>query len=295
MSWQERLKEGVPLWDVFLFDVGGTRISVATVVTFLLICGVTLLVSRLLRRGLRRLLDARGVTDEGTVGVASRLFHYTILAIGLGVGLHTIGINLTGLFAAGAVFAVGLGFAMQNIAANFVSGVILLMERSIKPGDVLEVEGQLIRVRDMGIRATVARTLDEEDLLIPNSSLVQGAVKNYTFRDSLFRLRTAVGVVYGSDMALVRRVLEKTAGDLAWRVDHKAPRILLTEFGDSSVNWEISVWIEDPWGMRQRRSELNEAVWWALKDAGVVIAFPQLDVHFDPPVVESLEGLRRAV
>ncbi len=295
MSWQERLKEGVPLVDIHLFDVGGTKISVATVVTFLLICAATLLISRLLRRGLRRVLDSRGVTDEGTVGVAARLLHYTILAIGLGVGLHTIGINLTGLFAAGAVFAVGLGFAMQNMTANFVSGVILLMERSIKPGDVLEVEGQLIRVRDMGIRATVARTLDEEDLLIPNSSLVQSTVKNYTFRDSLFRLRTAVGVVYGSDMALVRRVLEKTAGDLAWRTEQKSPRILLTEFGDSSVNWEVSVWIEDPWGMRQRRSQMNEAIWWALKDAGVVIAFPQLDVHFDAPVVESLEGLRRAV
>ncbi len=295
MSWQERLKAGVPLVDIHLFDVGGTKISVATVITFLLICAATIVISRVLRRGMRRVLVSRGVTDEGTVGVAARLLHYTILAVGLGVGLHTIGINLTALFAAGAVFAVGLGFAMQNMTANFVSGVILLMERSIKPGDVLEVEGQLIRVRDMGIRATVARTLDEEDLLIPNSNLVQSTVKNYTFRDSLFRLRTAVGVVYGSDMALVRRVLEETAGGLAWPTKQRAPRILLTDFGDSSVNWEISVWIEEPWSMRQRRSELNEALWWALKEAGVVIAFPQLDVHFDAPVVESLEGLRRAV
>jgi small-conductance mechanosensitive channel len=213
------------------------------------------------------------------------------MAVGLGIGVHALGINLTALFAAGAVFAIGLGFAMQNIAQNFVSGLILLVERAIKPGDVLEVDGRLVRVVRMGIRATVSRTLDDEDLIIPNSTLVQSTVKNYTLRDPHYRVRSAVGVVYGSDMALVRRTLEEAARNFPGRDPGTEPRILLLGFGTSSVDFEVSIWTTNPWRMRTVRSELNETIWWAFKSAGVTIAFPQLDVHFDPPIADSLHAL----
>jgi hypothetical protein len=193
------------------------------------------------------------------------------------------------LFAAGAVFAVGLGFAMQNISQNFVSGVILLIERTIKPGDILQVETEIVRVKRMGIRATVSRTLDDEEIIIPNSVLVQNSVKNYTLQDSLFRLRTLVGVIYGSNMALVRETLERTTREIPWRVQAVQPRILMKQFGNSSVDFDVSVWIDDPWKKQVRLSELNERIWWALKEAGIVIAFPQLDVHFDPPVMSSIQ------
>jgi small-conductance mechanosensitive channel len=157
---------------------------------------------------------------------------------------------------------------------------------------VLEVDGHLVRVRDMGIRATIARTLDEEDIIVPNSLLVAATVKNYTFTDSTYRLRGTVGVVYSSDMALVRRVLEETAEELEWRSQEHSPRVLMTEFADSAVNFEVSVWIRRPWDRLQRRSDLNEAIWWALKDAGITIAFPQVDIHLDPPVMESLSAMR---
>jgi small-conductance mechanosensitive channel len=122
---------------------------------------------------------------------------------------------------------------------------------------------------------------------------VQNPVKNYTFQDSLYRLRVQVGVTYGSDMKLVRETLERTATETEWRNKDYDPSILMTGFGDSSVNFEVSVWIDDPWTLRRRASRLHEAIWWALKEAGVVIAFPQLDVHFDPPIVESLTGMAR--
>lgn len=153
------------------------------------------------------------------MAVAARLIYYALLMLGLGIALHTIGINMTGLFAAGAVFAVGVGFAMQNIASNFVSGVILLLEGAIKPGDVLEVEDRVVRVREMGMRAAVARTLDDEDLIIPNSALVQSTVKNFTLRDHLYRLKSTVGVVYSSDMAKVEETLVSLAEMLPWRCD----------------------------------------------------------------------------
>jgi small-conductance mechanosensitive channel len=294
MDIKSRLEENLALIDVPLFKIRGVEVSIATVLLAVVIVVATLWISRLLRRAVRRLFVARGTTDEGTIGVASRLVHYTVLFIGLGIGLNTLGIDLTALFAAGALFAVAIGFAMQNLTANFVSGVILLLERAIKPGDVLEVEGRMVRVLEMGIRATIARTLDEEGIVIPNALLVQSTVVNYTLRDRLHRLRAVVGVVYAADMKLVRTTLEKAAAALTWR-DEREPQILLTQFADSSVNFEVSVWIDDPWSRRRRLSQLNETIWWALKDAGIVIAFPQLDVHFDPPVVESLSGLKRAV
>jgi small-conductance mechanosensitive channel len=111
---------------------------------------------------------------------------------------------------------------------------------------------------------------------------------NYTLRDSMYRLRCKVGVVYGSDMRVVREVLETTAREISWRIGDKDPVILLAEFGSSSVDWEVSVWMDDPWRVRRAKSELNEAIWWALKEAGITIAFPQLDLHFDEPVVEAL-------
>jgi small-conductance mechanosensitive channel len=231
------------------------------------------------------------VTDEGTVGVVQRLIHYVILIVGIAVALQTIGINLNALFAAGALFAVALGFAMQNITQNFVSGVILLVERSIKPGDILRVEGKLVKVGRMGIRATVSKTLDEEEIIIPNSVLVQNTVTNYTLKDRLYRLRTTVGVVYWSDMAKVREALENATAEIPWRFQGIDPRILFRQFGSSSVDFEVSVWIDNPWLAQWRLSGLNEAIWWALKEAGITIAFPQVDVHLDTPVTKSFEEL----
>jgi len=292
MNVTNELTEEIPLLDTKLFDLGATPITVATIVVMVAVLMLTALLSWIVTRAIRKGLKLRGVQDEGTVAVVTRLIHYLILGAGLFVALRIAGIDLTALFAAGAVFAVAFGFAMQNMTANFVSGVILLSERAIKPGDVLDVEGKMVRVRDMGIRATIVRTLDDEDLIIPNSVLVQSAVTNYTFRDQLVRLRVPVGVTYGSDMRQVQKSLEAAAARVEWRSKEKSPVVLLVEFGSSSVDFEVSVWVEDPWRSRWYRSDLRKSIWWALKDDGITIAFPQLDLHLDPPVVESLEGLR---
>jgi small-conductance mechanosensitive channel len=219
--------------------------------------------------------------------------HYGIMAIGLAIAVDQVGIDLTALFAAGALFAVGLGFAMQNIAQNFVSGLILLIERVIKPGDVLEVEGAVVRVRRMGIRTTVARTRDDEEIIIPNATLVQSLVKNFTLGDSAFRVRVGVGVSYGSDMRRVRATLERVAAEQPWRLDRPEPVIFLVDFGSSSVDWEVSAWCDNAWGAPRAASELRQGIWNALKDAGIQISFPQLDVHFAPPVEEALARLPR--
>lgn len=294
MDIRQRLEQFGQSLDIELFDIAGTTITLATLVVFLLILVITWILSLVLQRGIVRGFRMRGVTHDGTLGVTRRLTHYLVVLVGIGVGLQTVGINLSALFAAGAVFAIGVGFALQNLTQNFVSGVILLLERSIKPGDVLQVEGRMVKVVTMGIRSTLARTLDDEELIVPNGTLVQSAVTNYTARDDLYRIRCPVGVVYGTDMQLVEGVLERMAGELDWRFKGKDPVVLLTDFADSAVVWEVSVWIVEPWAHRRRRSDLNKAIWTTLKDAEIVIAFPQVDVHFDPPVNAALASMRNA-
>jgi len=286
----EAFAKRLDVLDIELFGIGGAQVTVATLATFVVMVLLTFGLAGLTRRAVARAFARHGQEDEGTAAVASRLARYTVLLVGLAVAIHHVGINLNALFAAGAVFAVAIGFAMQNISQNFVSGVILLLERVIKPGDVLEVEGRLVQVKDMGIRATIARTLDEEDIIIPNSQLVSDPVKNYTFKDSLFRLRASVGVLYSADLKVVRAVLQRTADAIAWRRSKPLPRVQLRDFADSSVVFEVSVWIDDPWKMQQRRNDLHEAIWWALKEAGITIAFPQMDLHLDDSVVEALRA-----
>ena len=247
------------------------------------------IIAKIIDRALIRMLTARTGIEPGTIGLFTRLAHYSVMAVGIGIAIHTMGINLTALFAAGAFLAVAVGFATQNITQNLASGVILLLERSIKQDDVLEIDGQLMRVVRLGTRATVARTWDEEELIVPNSYLVQSLVRNLTLSNKRRRVRTNVGVLYSSDMELVEKTLREAAKSLPEIDPDSEPGIFLTEFGDNSVNFQVAVLVRDPWFTLRHRSNLNKKIWWALKEAGITIAFPQLDVHLDEPVVRAME------
>lgn len=276
--------------NVRLFDIGGRAVTVGTLIAAVLTMVGAYALSFVLRRGVVRAL---GGTDEGTLHAVTRLLHYAIVLIGFTVALQSAGIDLRALFAAGALFAVGIGFAMQNVVQNFVSGLILLVEHSIRPGDVLEIEGKQVRVVEMGVRSTRVRSRDDEVFIVPNSTLVQSTVRSYTLLDSLCRVRVTLGVGYDMDMKTVRATLEEAAAGLGIRSRAKEPLIHLNEFGSSSVEWEVSVWIEDPWLLRPSASALREALWQALTTHGIRMAFPQLDLHLDAPVVAAL-GKRAA-
>ncbi len=285
--------EGNSLMTRSLFSIGSRWVDAWTLATVLAILLLTLALVWGARRAVRRAAARAGVEPRRVDGLG-RLLSYALGITGGAVALQTAGVELTALFTAGAVFAVGLGFAVQNIVQNFVSGVILLVERSIRPGDVLEVDARLVRVEEIGIRTTLVRTLDEEALIVPNATLVQSTVKSYTIQDHHFRLRISVGVAYGSDMRQVRTVLESVGAALDWRLEDRQPLVLLCGFGSSSVDWELSVWTDDPWKQRVHASLVREAIWNALNDAGITIAFPQLDVHLDPSVSEAIARLPRA-
>lgn len=288
MTWVDVLQAIRGVLDVRLFEIGETTVTVSSVATFIVIVILTFWISTLIQRLIGRGMVRGGLIERSTIALVQRGMHYLVLLAGVAVALQTIGISLTTVFAAGAVVAVGIGFALQNILQNFVSGIILLAERTIKETDVLDVDGRTIQVEQVGVRATIARTRDDERIIIPNSILVQSVVANYTLADSFYRVRTTVGVSYGSDMRKVRQVLETAAAGVDRRADTRDPVILLKEFGDSSVVWEISIWTGDPWRSPRMRSELNEAVWWALKAAEIAIAFPQLDLHFPESAPEPV-------
>jgi small-conductance mechanosensitive channel len=262
-----------------LVEIGGVSITGATVITSMLIVLLTLIVARFVRRAMIRFSRSRSVSQAGSVALSAKLIQYVIIGLGFAIAVQNAGINLTALFAAGAVFAVAIGFAVQNITANFAAGMVLLFERSLKPGDVIRVGDQFGTIQALGIRATRIRGLDEEDMLVPNSQLVQSTVTNYTLTDALYRLHVPVGVSYDSDMKKVREVLEAVAASAPWRSKARDPLVFMSEFGDSAVLFDVLVWTEDPWNRGQLRSKLHEAVWFALKAAGITIAYPQLDVH----------------
>lgn len=273
------LELGMGVMDIHLISIGGTPVTVATVIVLAIVLLVTWWLAILSERAFRAAMWRRGVRDEGSIRAVGRLVQYGVQAIGFGIAFDTAGFSLSALFATGAVFAVGIGLAFQNLAQNFVSGIFLLLEQSITPGDVLEVEGRVVKVIEMRMRTTVARTRDEEDLIIPNSTLVQNTVKNFSLKDSVYRIRVKVGVSYDSDMALVRTVLDEVGMGLDWRIAERPPVVELLEFADSAVVWSLSVWTEEPWRSAQMRAQVHELIWTAFKERGVQFPYPQLDVH----------------
>lgn len=244
-------------------------------------------VSRMLQRRIDRRLRQDSHNDEATIRTYKSIARFIVMVPGILLAVHVLGLNLSSLFTTSGLFAVALAFAMKNIAENYVSGMMLRLERTIKPGDVLETEGAMVRVKSIGFRATIARTKDEKDLVIPNSQLVQDRVANYTYRDSVCRVEAAVGVAYSSDLKKVREVLDSVCGQFDWASSQHKPAVIMSGFGDSAVNFKIRVWIEDPWEAGQRQALLNEAIWWSLKEAGIVIAYPHLDVHIDKAITKA--------
>ena len=272
-----------------LFELGQTSISLQTILTVMVVMVLAWQLSRVLQRATAAAFHRRDVTDEATVSMVQRLLHYLVLSVALMTALQTAGIDLSSLLAAGAVFAVGFGLAMQSIAQNFVSGIILLIERTIRPGDVLHVNGRMVRVVEMSVRNTIVRTRDGEGIIVPNSLLAQDSVTNYSVGHNPYRLSIRVGVHYDSDLKQVRRVLLEVAGRQPLRISDRAPEVVLRDFADSAVLWDVCYWIEDPWMVERGRDALREATWDAFKEHGIVIAFPQLDLHLD---ARSLEALR---
>lgn len=268
--------------DQPLFTFGKTIITGQSLIQFAVIIAVTLCSAYVLRKWLLRGLKRRGVTDQEDIEVFTRLLRTLVLVIGVITAFHSLGFNLTAIFAGGGLFALGLGFAVKGVAENYISGVALKMEHTIRRGDIVVFEGHFTRILRIGVRSTRAQSSDGSDLMIPNVSLARSTVNNLTLRgDKRLRIGIEVGVEHTSDIKQVRSVLEQTAAMQEWRCQENDPWIVMTGFGESAIAFEVYVWIENAWSGKSSRSLLYEAVWAAFQEAGIVIAYPHLNVSLD--------------
>jgi potassium-dependent mechanosensitive channel len=188
--------------------------------------------------------------------------------------------------------AVGIGFGSQNLIGNFISGIILLVERPINQGDVLEINGQQVTVESIGPRSTLVRSRDNTHVIVPNSRLLEENVVNLTLSDDVIRTRIHVGVAYGSPTRDVERLLEEVMTGLEGVMKEPAPFATFTDFADSSLAFEASFWSALE-GRKKIESELRHRIAEAFTKAGIVMAFPQRDVHLEttkPLQVEILPG-----
>jgi len=219
--------------------------------------------------------------------------YYTILAVSFLTALKSVGLDLSSLTIIAGALSVGIGFGLQNIVSNFVSGIILMFENSMKVGDYIQIdENTKGEVVDISMRSTVIRTNDNIDLIIPNQTFIQNNVINWTLNDDLVRFRVPFGVEYGTKIENVEKIILSTLekSHLPYIKKHPkfdvTPRIVFIEMGDSSLNFELFVWVKGEYARRPRRtkSEFLKMIYKALNEAGIGIPFPQQDLHIKDSV-----------
>ncbi len=257
-----------------LFVIGSIKVTVGSLLTALSVIVLTFIGVKLVNRAMLKTLTKRTHLEKGRIQTLQKLISYVFYMVGVFVALHTVGFNLESVLAAGAVFGVAIGFAMQTIVQNFVSGVILMAENSVHPDDIIMFEGSLAKVEEIRIRSTIVRTLDDEQVIVPNSVLVSNPLKNLTMSSSNYRVHGSIGVHYDSDIKRVHQILEASAATQA-----KKYSVMLVEFADSSINFDVSIWTKDPWGRAKYRSELLHKIRVDLEANGIEIPYPQIDVH----------------
>ncbi|MBI9089014.1 MAG: mechanosensitive ion channel [Desulfobacterium sp.] len=241
----------------------------------------------------KRLLLSKILVDSGFESSAqnsiSMITVYTLWMFGILLALHVFGLGTTSLTVAFGALGIGLGFGLQNIFNNFVSGIILLFERPIQVGDDIEINGTWAQVRKINVRSTVVQTYDNASLIIPNSDFISAQVINWTLKDKRIRRKINVGVAYGSDIQLVRESLLGISGVHRQVLAHPCADVLFADFGDSALLFVLRFWTNVDL-MLKVETDLRFEIDRVFKEKGIVIAFPQLDLHLDKAVVHLDPG-----
>jgi small-conductance mechanosensitive channel len=255
-----------------------TAVTVFTLSRTAFIFYLFLVLAWVARDGLQRILRKR-TSDQGTINAVTTLSRYAIVTMGFLIALRTLGFDLSSIAIIGGALSVGIGFGLQQIVANFISGIVLLFEQSLRPGDVIQIDGQFGVVEKLNIRSTQMRTYDNVEVIVPNEDLLTSRLTTYTRSDRLMRIAVPVGVSYSSDPARVRDILVEAVGKHGLVRKSPEPSVQFMAFGDSSLDFRVLAWIDDPLRVSVIRSDLHFIIWNALKDAGVEIPFPQRDLH----------------
>jgi potassium efflux system protein len=264
-----------------------TMLNVCYVIIFLLLIGY---ISRIIRQALREQVLPRTGLDIGARASLVNIVVYSLWVLAIFTGINILGIDLSSLaFMAGAL-GIGIGFGLQNIVNNFISGIILLFDPSIQVGDMVQVGEDWGTISRINIRTTVVQTFDNASLIIPNSHMLSDRVTNWSYKDPKVRRQVDVGVAYGSDVQLVRTVLLRIVNDMPEILDDPAPRVDFMDFGDSALIFRVRFWIGSPDFWLTAPTELRFRIDKEFKKNGIEIAFPQQDIH-----IRSASGLQEII
>ena len=276
------------IWDAIwgalntdLFSLGeGSKVTPLGLIVLVLILVMTWIVAGRVRWLFERRMASVSGMQTGTRHAVGTLVRYSLIFVGFFIGLRSVGFQLDAILVALGALGIGIGFGLQNIANNFISGIILLTERPVKVGDVVDVAGGVLgTVERVGIRATTVRQFDQTQAIVPNADLISSVVTNWTLDDRRVRIDFMVGVAYESDTGTVRRLLEAELARHPEVLDDPEPRVLFTEFGDSSLNFRILAYVADLAQRLTTQSDLHYAIDQAFRDHDVEIPFPQRDLH----------------
>jgi small-conductance mechanosensitive channel len=261
-----------------LLTIAGSTITLGSLLLAATLLVGAIVLANLLAYSARRLLKARGATPGAQFAMA-KIVRYAVIVFGVVAAMNALGFELGPLLAASAVLAVGIGFGLQNIAQNFISGVILLIEQPVRHGDFIKVGGTLGTVDDIGLRATHIVTRDQVTIIVPNSALISAEVINHSRPTTNLRVRIGVPVAYGADTAKASEVLLRVAADNDGVMKTPAPEVRFEDFADSSLAFALYVWIEFARDDLRIGSQLRFAIDAAFREAGLEIPAPQRDVH----------------
>ena len=267
-----------------IYTVNNTNVTLLAILAFFIILILFIMISQFFRRSLMNNLATYLKLDSGASYTISRIIHYLLMVIGAIVAFQFIGIDFSGLAVIFGFLSVGIGFGLQNVTSNFISGLILLFERPILVGDrvlVGDIEGD---VQEIKIRSTTIRSVDNISIIVPNSEFISSNVINWSHGDPKIRLNIRVGVSYNSDLDTVIRTLRSVAEAEKEVLDTPAPEVLLESFGDSAWDMNLRTWIRDPKRAPVVRSNLNCAIVHEFRKHNIEIPFPQRDLHFRNPL-----------
>lgn len=273
------------LADVTLFHVGETPVTGRDILRVLIILIFAYLLSRGIRYAIKRVSDRETAGNQASLYTLSRLTHYTIIIIAVFVALSSIGLDFSNLALVAGALSVGIGFGLQSIVSNFVSGLIILFEHTLRVGDYIELDTGLTgTVKAINVRSTLINTNDNIDIVVPNSEFVTARLTNWTLGERVLRVRIPFGVAYGSDKELVRKAAIEAAEEVSYTLTHikrRRPDAWLVDFGDSSLDFLLTVWVNREGARRPTRT--RAAYLWALEtkltEYGIEIPFPQRDLN----------------
>lgn len=278
-------KRVVGLGDVTLFSIGETPVTGGDILRVILILLVAMLLSRGIRHAIKRVGSEELSGTQASLYTVGRLTHYAIIILGLFIALSSIGLDFGSLALVAGALSVGIGFGLQSIVNNFVSGLIILFEHSLRVGDYIELDTGLTgTVKAINVRSTLINTNDNIDIVVPNSEFVSTRLTNWTLGERTLRVRIPFGVAYGSDKELVKKAALEAAEEVPFTLANRKGReadVWLTEYGDNSLNFLLLVWVNRQGARRPTRT--RSAYLWALEtkltEYDIAIPFPQRDLH----------------